>query len=247
MNGHDGNVHLAPQLLAAIVDRSESVRLETVLRERNARFQYMFHAKGTASSEILKAFGLSGTEKIVCICVEPAYRARPLMMAVAERMELTHPGNGIVFMIPISGISATISHTFEKDFETQREGWGERMEQETEKLGQEAHFELVVALVNQGFNEDVMDVARAFGARGGTIINARRTGVEDASKFFGISLQAEKEVVAIVVHKSQKKELMQAISSACGMKTDARGIVISLPVESCAGISLEEEKEGPGK
>lgn len=226
----------APRLLAVIVDRDESKHLEDILREKHVHFHYMFNAMGTASSEILKAFGLSGTEKTVCIVMEPDIKAKPVMTAMIERMELRRPGNGIAFSMPVSGISATIINAFSRDIETHRERWMEQMDREAESVHREARYELILAIVNQGFSEQVMDAARPAGARGGTIIHARRTGIEDAVKFFGVSLQAEKEIVAIVIAKEQKSELMQAISKLCGMKTDARGIVISLPVDSCAGI-----------
>ena len=35
------------------------------------------------------------------------------------------------------------------------------------------NYEVIFAIVNAGFAEDVMDVARENGARGGTILNAR--------------------------------------------------------------------------
>ena len=109
-------------------------------------------------------------------------------------------------------------------------------------MSHDIKYELVIAVVNQGYSEEVIDVAHASGARGGTIIHARRAGAAEATKFFGISVQEEKEIVAILVAKNGKKDLMQAISKACGIKSDARGIIFSLPVESCAGLALEEAK-----
>lgn len=239
MMNHETGLHPAPKLLTTIVDRSDARRLEDILHEKHVPFHFIFHAMGTASSEMLQAFGLSGTEKAVCICMVPESRAEQLMTAVAERLELTRPGNGIVFVIPVSGISATLLGAFSEQCPNEnRERWTIYMEQETEKQHPEVHYELVTAIVEFGFSEKVMDAARASGARGGTIINARRSGMEDASKFFGICLQAEKEIVTILIPKRQKKELMQAISKSCGAKTEAHGIVISLPVDACSGIDM---------
>ena len=56
----------------------------------------------------------------------------------------------------------------------------------------EAH-EVIFAIVNAGFAEDVMDVAREQGVRGGTILNARGVVREEAAAFFGITLHADKE------------------------------------------------------
>ena len=230
----------ALKLLVVITDHDESKRLEDILREKHVHFHYMFNAIGTASSEILNAFGLSGTKKIVCICIEPAVKIPALLTAVVERLEFIQPGNGIAFTMPLTGASAIVSKSFEPELLQLKERFDQIMEKEAEKATQHSKCELVVSVINQGFSEVLMDAAKASGARGGTIINARRTGIEDAAKFFGISLQAEKEIVAIVINKSHKKELMQAISQACGLRTEAHGIVLSLPVESCAGISMDD-------
>jgi hypothetical protein len=118
----------------------------------------------------------------------------------------------------------------------------ELMDREAEQLHQDTRYELVIAVVNQGYSEKVIDVAHLSGARGGTIVHARRSGMGDAGKFFGILVQEEKEIIAILISKAAKKELMQAIGKACGIKTEAQGIVFSLPVESCAGIAMDREE-----
>lgn len=227
----------APKLLTVIIDRDNTKRLEDILVEKHVMFHYTFNGMGTASSEILKAFGLSGTEKAVCICMESGMKIKALMTSVMERLELVRPGHGIAFTVPVSGISATISNTFNAQLQQHKERLEDLMDKEAEKIHESARFELVVAVINQGFSDDLMDAARTAGARGGTVVHARRTGNEEMVKFFGISLQAEKEIVGILIHHSQKKELMQAIGKACGMKTEAQGIIFALPVESCAGIS----------
>jgi hypothetical protein len=191
----------------------------------------------SASSEVLRTFGLSGTEKIVCVCIEQAARVHALMTSVVERLEFVRPGHGIAFIMPVSGLGSVIAHVFSEDFENNKERWARLMTREMEDV-QDHPGQLVVAIVNKGFSDVVMETARSVGARGGTIIHARRTDVDDDVKFFGISLQSEKEVVAIVAKPEQKKELMQAVNKACGLRTDAHGIVISVPVESYAGIDM---------
>ena len=60
------------------------------------------------------------------------------------------------------------------------------------------NYELIVAIVNHGFEEEVMSAARAAGARGGTVFNARGTAnADDEVKFLGISLHPHKEIVFI--------------------------------------------------
>ena len=100
--------------------------------------------------------------------------------------------------------------------------------------------DLVLAIVNTGYSEDVMAAARKAGARGGTIVHARQSEPDKASRFFGIALQPDKELVLIVIEKSHKIGLLKAVNKACGMHTGAHGLVISLPVDSCAGLTTAQ-------
>ena len=54
------------------------------------------------------------------------------------------------------------------------------------------NHEVIFAIVNSGFAEDVMDIAREQGVRGGTILNARGVVKEEAAAFFGITLHRRK-------------------------------------------------------
>ena len=97
-------------------------------------------------------------------------------------------------------------------------------------------YEVIFAIVNEGYAEDVMDVARQQGARGGTILNARGVTREDAAAFFGITLNIEKEIVMMVVHKDIKDNILNAIYKEMGMAKKAQGIAFSMPVTDTAGL-----------
>ena len=97
--------------------------------------------------------------------------------------------------------------------------------------------EVVFAIVNSGFAEDVMEVAREQGVRGGTILNARGVVREEAAAFFGITLHADKEILMMVVEKSVRDNVLNAIYKQMGMDKKARGIAFSLPVSDVAGLA----------
>lgn len=72
--------------------------------------------------------------------------------------------------------------------------------------------ELIMAIMNEGYSDTVMDAARSAGAGGGTVLHAKGTGRARAEKFFGVSLADEKDVVYIVAHAEEKAAIMQAIA-----------------------------------
>ena len=111
----------------------------------------------------------------------------------------------------------------------------------------DTRFELIVTIVNRGFSDNVMDAAKAAGARGGTILHARGTGIHEEAKFFGISIQPEKDMVMILVKQPDRDAIMHAISVGAGLNTEGRGLTFSLPVTDVAGIvhMMDKEKQEP--
>ena len=104
------------------------------------------------------------------------------------------------------------------------------------------NHEVIFAIVNAGFAEDAMDVAREQGARGGTILNARGVAKEEAAAFFGISVHADKEILMMVVEKDIRDNILNALYKEMGMGKHAQGIAFSLPVSDVAGLVKELEE-----
>jgi nitrogen regulatory protein PII len=96
---------------------------------------------------------------------------------------------------------------------------------------------VIFAIVNSGYAEDVMDIAREQGVRGGTILNARGVVREEAAAFFGITLHQDKEILMMVVERSIRDQVLNAIYKEMGMAKKAKGIAFSLPVSDVAGLA----------
>ena len=90
---------------------------------------------------------------------------------------------------------------------------------------------LILVAVNQGNTEEVMNTARAAGARGGTILRSRWAGEEASPHFYGVTVQGEKEIIAIVASKENRNAIMETINLKHGLKTDAGAIICSVALE----------------
>ncbi len=97
--------------------------------------------------------------------------------------------------------------------------------------------EAIFCIVNDGYSEAVMDAAKKFGARGGTVINARGTASKEAETFFHITIQPEKEIVMILVPSQIKDDVLRALYEEVGLDTAGQGIAFSMPVDGVVGIS----------
>ena len=98
------------------------------------------------------------------------------------------------------------------------------------------NHEVIFAIVNAGFAEEAMDLARQQGVRGGTILNARGVAREKEAAFFGITIHPEKEILLMVVEKSIRDKVLNTLYSRMGMGEKAQGIAFSLPVSDVAGL-----------
>ena len=59
-------------------------------------------------------------------------------------------------------------------------------------------YQMVIAVVNQGYSEEVMNAARGAGARGGTVIHTRRISDEKTVSATGLGVQEEQELILLL-------------------------------------------------
>jgi nitrogen regulatory protein PII len=103
--------------------------------------------------------------------------------------------------------------------------------------------EVIWCIVNAGYSDDVMNAAREFGARGGTVIRARGTANQEAERLFNIAIQPDKEIVMILIEASLKEDILHALYQKVGLNSPGQGIAFSLPVESVVGLSTPDVQE----
>lgn len=220
------------QMLFLIAAPKLAHKAVALYKEGMVPVQYVMHAQGTASSEIMDMLGLGGVEKDLILSMLPKVLADKMLKKLRHTLHLGMPNTGIAFTVTMSSCSGHMLRLMERAGaqEEERAGRNEWEEMENE-------YSAIMAIVNQGFSEEVMNAARPMGASGGTVFHSRRIGSEEAMKFWNISIQQEREVVLILAKKEDKKAIMQAINKACGMQSEANGIVLSLPVDEIIGVN----------
>lgn len=95
----------------------------------------------------------------------------------------------------------------------------------------ESGYKLITIIVNSGFGEDAMAVARKAGASGGTILNAQGTGTEADVKFLGITLAPEKDMLLIIAEQGRVQSILEALSAIPELAEPGGGIFFSQNVE----------------
>jgi len=160
------------------------------------------------------------------------------MKEVRKKLKSYGPGAGIAFTVPLSAVNDPVLLVFKQSI-LKNEKITEANSTEGENMANKHTHDLIVSIVNHGYTDEIMNTARTAGARGGTVLHARGTIHEGTVKFFGISVQDEKEMILILVNSENKVPIMQAISENYGLNSEARGIVFSMPVDDVMGLSME--------
>jgi nitrogen regulatory protein PII len=221
-----------------IVDWNKVNVVTDVLIEEKVRFYFVSKARGTASSEILDLLGFGATEKAVITCLEQSIGIPVLLKEVRNKLNKKGPGAGIAFTIPLSAVNDPALLIFKQSINKNEKVAASKEKNEGENMTEKITHDLIICIVNQGYTDELMDTAREAGARGGTVIHARGSAHHGAVKFFGVSVQAEKEMILILSDRESKVAIMQAISETHGLNSEAQGIVFSLPVDNMMGLSF---------
>lgn len=221
-------------LMFSIVNRRQTRRFQDLYDAAGASLALTTLGRGTAASDILDYFGLAASEKALLLHFVTEETWKTAKTALQKKLHIDVPGTGVAFTVPLSSIGGKKQLQFLLN--------GQDFEKGEEQTLKETKYELLLAIANQGYTEQIMDAARSQGAGGGTVIHAKGTGMEHAEQFLGFSLASEKEIVLIVVPREKKNGIMRAIMDQAGMTTDAKAIVCSLPVTGTAGMRLMEEE-----
>lgn len=220
-------------LMTTIMNRNLIKKYPDLYREDGMQVMLITLGQGTASGDVLDYLGLEATEKAVVFAVLEESTWKKAKRDLQQKFQIDAPDGGIAFTIPLSSIGG------KKTLQFLTSNMNFQVEEES-ALKDTAH-ELIIAIANQGYSEFVMDAAKGAGAYGGTVIHAKGTGMEQAEKFLGVSLAAEKEMIFIVAQKEQKNKIMKAIMEQAGLESKAKTILFSLPVTDTAGLRLLEE------
>ena len=97
-------------------------------------------------------------------------------------------------------------------------------------------YNAIYVVVDKGKAENVIEAANKAGARGGTILNARGSGVHETQKLFSIEIEPEKEEVLIITKTEMKDSIITSIKTDLKIEEPGTGIMFVLDVEEVYGM-----------
>lgn len=221
------------KLLAAIVSGADAREIAEICNRESAALSYAVDGFGTARSAILDYLGLDEKEKHVVLALIPESAESAILAGVQKEMSLYLVGKGICFTMPLTGVSSIVANGLLKGaVKEDKENQNGRIR----KMNEERTHELIVVAVQNGYASEAMEAARRAGAGGGTLVHAATLNNRKAEQLIGVTLQTETEILMILTKKEGRDEIMQAIRDTAGLKTDAGGVLFSMPVDNLVGV-----------
>ena len=212
-------------MIKLLIVISNDNKLNVVLKHHKLNFNIITYGSGTASKSLLTYFGLDEVRKNVYFSLIPSYLEEKILTELKNKLNLNKIGQGIGFTISLKS-----SNKFIKDILDKKEIVMENSN----------NYELIVTIVKEGYSESVMNAAKRVGATGGTVIYGRSLG-SSRTVLTNLQVEPEKDVVLNIVKKEIKNKVMESINKETGIKSDANGILLSLPIDNVIGLSEEND------
>ena len=100
----------------------------------------------------------------------------------------------------------------------------------------EHHNNLIIISVNEGYSDDVMQVARKAGATGGTVIKGRLANIEQFADIGKNDIDDEREILCILAPLKTSAQIMEEVNKEFGTTSDANGVIVAIPTEKAYKI-----------
>lgn len=203
---------------------NDEKKLKTIFKKYKLSFNAMTYGSGTASLSILKYFGLDEVKKSIYFSLIPRSIENNILLDLKSKLKIKDIGKGVAFTISLTSSNKYLKDSLIKGSETVE--------------NKESSYELIITIVKEGYSDLVMQAAKKAGCMGGTLIEGRSLGTT-RTIFMDLVVEPEKDLVLNIVPLSLKRKVMESINESCGIKTDAHGLLISLPIDSVVGLQEE--------
>ena len=207
-----------------IVERGKGAAAIRLFTRSQVYLHTQFPGKGTATSEIMDILGLGSTEMDIIISYATTAAATLLMKKLDNDLRGAISSGGVAFSVPLTGLSNLVLATI--TYKTDLKKGDTKMNDE-----HRGGNSLILITCNQGTSDVVMETAKKAGARGGTVLRARLSGVEELESSYGLTMTPEKEILMIIVPNHIRNAVMESVNQANGLRSETEAVICSLNVD----------------
>jgi len=210
------------ELFFVIVNFGLGSKVLKIAKEEGISGGTIFLGKGTVNNHLLKLLDLADVRKEIIMMISDKETAYKALEALNKKFDLKKPNHGIAFTTSVANLIGTKAHIYNKD-------------KESRGVGNIMHNGVFV-IVDKGKAEEVIDASVLAGSRGGTIINARGSGIHENNKVFAMTIEPEKEIVMILSETKMTEAIIRSIREKLKIDDPGNGVIFTLDINNTYGL-----------
>lgn len=211
------------QVLTLILSEDQYKKCARIARDKNIYGGIVIFGKGTVNSVVLNLLGIKNQKKEVVNFLLEKEKAKEVLDYFTKELQLHVPGHGIAYTTPVIIASQKINNK-------------QVTRNTVQGVEEKSMFKKLTVVVDRGMAEDVMDIARKAGARGGTIMHGRGTGAEFTTKLFGMEIEPEKELVLILMPSDLIDKVVSDLFQELQLDVPGNGVLFVEPIVEVRGL-----------
>jgi nitrogen regulatory protein PII len=210
------------ELICIILNYGLGSKIMQTARKHGISGGTVFLGKGTVKSRLLDFLALSDVRKEIVLMVSGKSAVNDVMKLLNDKFEFEKPGHGVAFTVSVNDIIG--ARNCERSAGEEKRGADNKM------------YEVITVVVDKGRAENVIEVATKAGSKGGTIINARGSGIHETMKLFSMDIEPEKEIVMILSEKETTDTIVSSIRGQLKIDEPGNGIIFTVDVNKAYGL-----------
>ncbi|NLP13346.1 MAG: P-II family nitrogen regulator [Clostridium sp.] len=211
------------ELLCVIVNFGLGSKVMKFSKQMGMPGGTIFLGRGTVNNRILEFFDLSDIRKEIVLMLGKKTTTYNALEELNKKFRFDKPNHGIAFSTSVMNILGTKSIE-SNDINKEKRGAEKTM------------YNAIYVVVDKGKAESVIDAAKEAGARGGTIINARGSGIHETSKLFSMDIEPEKEIVLILADDQITSPITSSVREKLQIDQPGNGIIFVQSVNKTYGL-----------
>ncbi|MDD4663329.1 MAG: P-II family nitrogen regulator [Caldisericia bacterium] len=216
------NDRIEIELFWVIVNYGMGTKILRAIKQRGITGGTVMIGKGTINCRYLEVFDLCETRREILLILAEKHLAQKVMVEIGLEFLFEKPNHGIAFSTSVESLFGSGSWCHQSVVSTQSEV--------------KTMYQIIVTIVEKGKADNVMDSATKAGARGGTVINARGSGLHEIQKLFLMEIEPEREIVLIITEAEKVETITSAIRHDLDLDGPGHGLIFVQNVNQTIGL-----------
>lgn len=180
----------------------------------------IFLGRGTVRNSLLNFLSLYDERKEIVLIGADSITSNEVISKLNEEFRFEKPNHGILFTTNVCEVKGSNNC---KSCASNEERGG-------------MMYQNIITIVNRGRAEEVIDAAQSAGSKGGTIVNARGSGIHETRKLFNMDVEPEKEMVIILSKRDTTDSIIASIREKLDIDKPGNGIIFVQDIHQSYGI-----------